>query len=253
MDKEGYILKPVQKGPRGEREVAFYETITSSTDKDVVAFNKFTPKFFGTKTRKDKDGEDNEFLAIENMTKGMAKACVMDVKVGAKTYSPDATDEKKAAEDAKYVGTKKPFGFSVLGMNVFAGEKMETAKVWDKDFGKKLTGDNMSDVLNNYLNTAENDPEAVQVIADCFLDQLSEILALFRSQKKFHMFGSSLLFVYDAEAILRFCETRDKDALRDATRLRMIDFAHVFLEDCVDANYVFGVENIGRVLFKDFK
>lgn len=248
MDKEGCILKPVQKGPRGQREIAFYETITNSTDEDAMAFNKFTPKYFGTKTRRDSEGNENEFLAIENLTKGMKKSCVMDVKIGANTYGPDASEEKKAQEDAKYVGTKKPFGFSVLGMSAYTGDSLENVKVWDKEFGKKLSADNIADVLKNYLNTDENDPEAVRVIVDCFIEQLEEILALFNTQTKFHMFGSSLLFVYDAEEITKFvADTTDCNALRAATRLRMIDFAHVFLEDEVDSNYIFGLENLIKV------
>ncbi len=41
-----------------------------------------------------------------------------DIKIGATTYGPDATDSKKNSEDSKYVGTKHPLGFSVLGMIV---------------------------------------------------------------------------------------------------------------------------------------
>lgn len=42
----------------------------------------------------------------------------MDIKIGSQTYDPDASEEKKAKENAKYPGTKMPFGFSVLGMIV---------------------------------------------------------------------------------------------------------------------------------------
>ena len=41
-----------------------------------------------------------------------------DIKLGATTYGPDAIESKKLSEDSKYVGTKHPFGFSVLGMIV---------------------------------------------------------------------------------------------------------------------------------------
>ena len=40
----------------------------------------------------------------------MIAPCVMDIKIGAKTYGPTASAAKIAQEDAKYLGTKKPLG-----------------------------------------------------------------------------------------------------------------------------------------------
>ena len=42
----------------------------------------------------------------ENLTQDLCCPCVMDVKVGARTYGPDASQAKKSQEDAKYQGTK---------------------------------------------------------------------------------------------------------------------------------------------------
>ncbi len=41
---------------------------------------------------------------------GMRRPCVMDIKIGARTYGPDASPAKVRQEDAKYLGTKKPLG-----------------------------------------------------------------------------------------------------------------------------------------------
>jgi hypothetical protein len=43
-------------------------------------------------------------------TQGMRRPCVMDIKIGARTYGPDASPAKVRQEDAKYLGTKKPLG-----------------------------------------------------------------------------------------------------------------------------------------------
>ena len=43
---------------------------------------------------------------LENLTQGLKAPCVMDVKIGARTYGPDATEAKMKQEDAKYLGTK---------------------------------------------------------------------------------------------------------------------------------------------------
>ena len=48
----------------------------------------------------------SDYLVLENLTQGLGAPCVMDVKIGARTYGPDASEAKKKQEDAKYQGTK---------------------------------------------------------------------------------------------------------------------------------------------------
>ena len=52
---------------------------------------------------------------IENLTFGLGKPCVMDIKIGKITYGLDASQAKIDRESMSYSGTKIPFGFSVLG------------------------------------------------------------------------------------------------------------------------------------------
>ena len=51
----------------------------------------------------------SDYLVLENLTQGLGAPCVMDVKIGARTYGPDASEAKKKQEDAKYQGTKVLF------------------------------------------------------------------------------------------------------------------------------------------------
>ena len=48
----------------------------------------------------------SDYLVLENLTQGLGAPCVMDVKIGARTFGPDASEAKKKQEDAKYQGTK---------------------------------------------------------------------------------------------------------------------------------------------------
>merc|ERR1712080_391613 len=120
----------------------------------------------------------------------------------------------------------------------YTGEGHNDVKTLDKEFGKTLVKENVRNVVKNFLNTEENDDEVVSIIAGCFLSQLKQILALF---------GSSLLFIYDADAIEKFKHSKDSEALEEAVKLKMIDFAHVFLEEEIDENYIFGLENLVKL------
>ena len=45
-----------------------------------------------------------EFMLNDMSSEGLTKPCIMDIKIGAKTYGPDANQEKIAKQDASYSG-----------------------------------------------------------------------------------------------------------------------------------------------------
>merc|ERR550517_1532157 len=108
VHESGFVLKPVQAPPKGTREVAFYQSINSSGDEVDQRLVQLTARFYGTQAVKVQNGVVglSDYLVLENLTQGLGAPCVMDVKIGARTYGPDASEAKKSQEDAKYQGTK---------------------------------------------------------------------------------------------------------------------------------------------------
>jgi len=137
VHESGFVLKPVQAPPKGTREVAFYQSINSSDDEVDQQLVQLTARFYGTQAVKVQNGVVglSDYLVLENLTQGLGAPCVMDVKIGARTYGPDASESKKKQEDAKYQGTKVPFGFSVLGI---ISHNKEGVKRLNKAFGRSL-------------------------------------------------------------------------------------------------------------------
>ena len=165
----------------------------------------------------------------------------MDVKIGAVTYGPDASDAKKGKEAQSYAGTKIPFGFSVLGI---ISHSSKGFKRWTKAFGRSLKEDNIKDVLRNYLDI---DNGFAKIVARCFLEKLDEFIDFFSKQTTYHVYASSLLFVYDYEAL-----EAENFNLRNPVRLKLIDFAHVFPGNGeLDNNFLFGLKNLSD-LFRKF-
>ena len=106
VNKKGLVLKPIQNDKRGQRELQFFKTVFSSEDESVKMFLSFIPHFHGSTKKSKSDGGLQEFIMMENLTNNFSKACIMDVKIGAKTYGPDASPEKMKQQDASYAGTK---------------------------------------------------------------------------------------------------------------------------------------------------
>lgn len=242
-NKNGCILKPIQSGPRGEREVEFYHRVNTSTDPEVMKFLDFIPKYYGSCTKK-----DGKFMMIENATIGMVKPCIMDVKIGAKTYGPDASEEKAAKQDASYAGTKKPFGFSILGMSVYEGEGKADFKVLGKDYGKGLDKDNINDFIKNYFDK-ETELFNNKIVMEIMIERLRALEKMYSQQRIFHIFGSSILFVYDANVLLD--DSLTKENLEESVVVKMIDFAHVHeANEEPDLNYIKGLQNLINLLEK---
>jgi len=235
QNSRGLIFKPIQDSSRGLRELEFYQSITSSSKEDDVEIKRFIPKFYG-----DEKINNKHYLVLENLTFGMSKPCVMDIKIGKITYGLDATEEKIARNKKSYPGTKGPFGFSVLGLITHSDQGYVQHK---KHFGKSLDQNNLDLILNNFLDV--NSKYALN-LAKCFLIKLKEIEAFFLSQKTYLLFGSSILFVYD------YTDLGSVDwSMSNPVRVAMIDFAHVWsANDSLDDNYIHGLQNVIGVFEK---
>lgn len=203
-----------------------------------------TAKFYGTESVKVHNGVVGlcDYLVLENLTQGLCVPCVMDIKIGAKTYGPDAAEAKIAQEDAKYQGTKVPFGFSVLGIISHSDTGVIRKR---KAFGRSLSKDNLHEVLDSFIRLKT---EMSILVAITFLEKLSEFNLFFSRQTRYHIYASSLLFVYDYEAAAK----GDSVNLVKSVRLKLIDFAHVFqAEGSLDNNFIFGLKNLSG-LFESF-
>jgi 1D-myo-inositol-tetrakisphosphate 5-kinase/inositol-polyphosphate multikinase len=56
-------------------------------------------------------------MKLENLLEDMRHPCVLDIKMGRKTYDPFASQEKIAMETAKFPPAKK-IGYQISGMQV---------------------------------------------------------------------------------------------------------------------------------------
>ncbi|XP_011302409.1 inositol polyphosphate multikinase [Fopius arisanus] len=255
----GCVLKAGQREDLQLREVSFYENIKNSNESLYNELSMLTPKYYGT--RELELGERRiEFIILEDMTVGMTEPCVMDVKIGERTWDPLATREKRAAEEMKYVDSKKAYGFCIPGFQVYDLSTRNLRK-FGKDYGKTLNKDTIVDAFRIFLN-AEDDSNKCGILLEKLINRLNKIKDFSRKQKTLRFYSSSILITYDANYLRRraeelSCSPENKSSLTeecaeemDWVRVRMIDFTHIFPaeEETLDTNYLRGITNLVQVL-----
>nr|CAD7446717.1 unnamed protein product [Timema bartmani] len=193
---DGSVLKPILKPGPGAREIQFYKNLQQSTDPVSVELRGFVPEFRGT-TTVTVNGRDVECIVLENVTNEFVEPCIMDIKIGRQTWDPEASSDKIETEKAKYADSRKEYGFCIPGFQVY---RMSTGKVirLGKDYGKKLNKETIKDALKLFLNA---DSGLNRHLLLQLLSKLWRILRWCRRQRRYRIYASSLLLMYDARRL----------------------------------------------------
>lgn len=189
---DGTVLKQLQPPPRGPRELEFYNMVFSSdcTDPKLRDLQIFLPKYFGTWSP---PGSTNDlYLKLEDVTRKFTKPCIMDVKIGQKSYDPHASAEKIQQQISKYP-LMEEIGFLVLGMRVYHMDS-DSFEVQNQHYGRSLTKDTIKHGLLKFFN---NGCYLRKDAVSACLQKVQNILQWFENQDNLHFYASSLLFVYD--------------------------------------------------------
>jgi 1D-myo-inositol-tetrakisphosphate 5-kinase/inositol-polyphosphate multikinase len=174
------------------------------------------------------------YLILTDATSNFRKPCVMDLKMGQKTFEPDAPPAKKAREIKKYP-LQHELGFRIVGMRTFEPETVEY-HYYDKKFGRSLISQELvREAFSRFFPSIHPRGKPISGI----LLVLNELKEWLEENKLFAFYASSLLLVFEGEnGISSSCNYN----------VKMIDFAHVRKERGGDTGYLYGVEKLMVIL-----
>ncbi|CAK7336880.1 unnamed protein product [Dovyalis caffra] len=244
IDGSGRFYKPLQDDDRGSKEVAFYTSFSSNTRvPDHV--RKFFPVFHGTQLLKAPDGSGLvPHLVLEDVVSSRSLPTVMDIKIGSRTWYPEASEDyiqrcfKKDRETSSLY-----LGFRISGLQIYGNEESGLWKP-ERKLVQKLNADDVRVVLKKFVSS--NSPADLNLEPDCsfassvyggstgILAQLLELKAWFEDQTMYHLNSCSVLMVYEKERVL-------KGGSSDA-EVKLIDFPHVTEgKGIIDHNFLGGL------------
>lgn len=95
---DGTVLKPGGKEKCATREINFYEQLQTITDPTALQLKEFIPEYRGTKELV--VGNKNiTFIKLVDLTFEMQEPCIIDLKMGKRTWDPLASEAKREAEE----------------------------------------------------------------------------------------------------------------------------------------------------------
>ncbi|KAL2821465.1 SAICAR synthase-like protein [Aspergillus granulosus] len=177
-------------GPDSSKDTSFPE-FSESTATELPA----NPKEAQTR----KDERVQFFLLLEDLTAGMNKPCVLDLKMGTRQYGIEANDKKRKSQRRKCQNTtSQQLGVRLCGMQTWNVKKQEYI-FEDKYFGRDLkSGREFQDALTRFLYDGISYLSVAKKIP-VILEKLAKLENMIRRLKRYRLYASSLLILYDGE------------------------------------------------------
>ena len=188
VPEPGKLAKPVGRGYFAGED-RFYRTLSS-----YPALAAFCPAYFGTRSYGGRD-----YVVLEDLTHGMTRPLVVDMKIGTCTVAPDAPWTKRITHLNKdRATTTRSLGLRIVGAQTAPHDRMGSGGTvrLGKSWGKSIKPGEMSEALRTCFSA---DGRLCTAALSAFIPRLQELVRVLTDRPRWHLVSSSILFVFQSD------------------------------------------------------
>lgn len=177
----------------------FSSVVTSGLPSPSIEGRKI-PRPINPKEARAQQGTRVEyFLLLEDLTSGMKRPCIMDLKMGTRQYGVEASAKKRESQRRKCASTtSRDLGVRVCGLQAWDA-KSQTYVFKDKYWGRDLkAGDEFQRALTLFLYDGVDYSSVLRHIPT-ILQKLNQLEATVQRLRGYRFYAASLLMFYDGD------------------------------------------------------